>query len=284
MANLLPRPFSNARRTFALHLCLLALAVLGCSRPNPTPREEVKPQAEVTLVVFAASSLSNAFRSLEPAFREVEPGARLVFHFSGTQELRTQIEQGALADVIAAADERHMSALAAKGHVTAPTVFAQNDLVIAVAETFKNRIHSFAELPLAERIVLGAPEVPIGRYSMELLSRANAAIRPNFAAQVEARVVSREHNVKQVLAKVRLGEADAAIVYKSDVAASDTQLGIVTIPHDLNVVASYPAAQLTASKVPKVAKAFVNLLKSERGQEALVAAGFTVPGALAKTP
>ncbi|HEY0463798.1 MAG TPA: molybdate ABC transporter substrate-binding protein, partial [Polyangiaceae bacterium] len=135
-------------------------------------------------------------------FKKSHASVTVAFNFAGTQEIRTQLEQGAAADVFASADVRHMSALRDAGKVEAPTVFAENEPVLVVAKEKAASIRSLADLPSAERIVIGAAEVPIGKYTLQILDKASGALGADFRARVEARVVSRELNVRQVLTKV----------------------------------------------------------------------------------
>jgi molybdate transport system substrate-binding protein len=220
-----------------------------------------KPAAPLT--VFAAASLREAFTA-------IAAGSDATFNFAGSQELRTQIEHDAPADVFASADIEHMAALEKAGRVGPPALFARNEPVLVVARDKSAAIKSFADLPAAEKIVLGAAGVPIGRYSAQILDKAGA----DFRARVEAHVVSREANVRQVLAKVSLGEADAAIVYRTDAAAAAGKVTVVTIPAETNVIAAYAIAVVRSSKHPDAASAFVDRVLSADGQAALQKAGF----------
>jgi molybdate transport system substrate-binding protein len=220
------------------------------------------------LTVDAAASLREAFTSIGRAFESATPGVRVSFQFAGSQELRTQIENGQAADVVATADLRHMDALAAKKLVERPAIFARNELVIAVPQGNPAQIHSVADLARRGRVVLGVPEVPIGRYSEQVLGKAG--VRDD----VLKRVISRELNVRQVVAKVALGEADAVLVYRTDVSAA---VEAVPIPPDLNVVAEYPIAELAAAPHRELARAFVAYVLSPAGQATLAAAGFLPP-------
>jgi molybdate transport system substrate-binding protein len=257
-----------------LSRCLLALAAVlfslapACERAAPAERE---------LVVFAAASLREVFTRLGAELQRAHPGTELRFNFAGSQELRTQLEHGASADVFAAADFRHMDALVRAGSAATPALFARNEPVLVVAQESAASLRSLADLPAAERIVIGTPEVPIGRYTLQILDLASARLGADFRARVEARVVSRELNVRQVLAKVTLGEAQAGIVYRSDARAAGDEVAVVDIPPNLNVVAEYPIAVLARAPHPALARAFVELVRSPRGQAELAAAGFLRP-------
>jgi len=225
------------------------------------------------LVVFAAASLRESFGQIAKAFEYGHPGVVVSLALAGSQELRTQIENGASADVFASADARHMEPLVAAKLAASAHVFARNEPVIVVPRGNPAGVSSLRELPRAKRIVLGIPAVPIGAYALRILDAASNRYGPDFRARVEARVVSREVNVRQVLAKVALGEADAAIVYRTDVA---TAAGVeaIAIPPELNVVAKYPIAVLTSAGQPALARDFVDLVLSPGGQEILGRCGF----------
>lgn len=257
---------------------LLALSV-ACQKRPPAPEAQ-----ETELMVFAAASLREAFDALAKEFERDHPATRVTLNFAGSQELRTQLEQGARADVFASADERHMHSLAEAKLVEAPFVFAHNEPVLVVSEAARALVPDFAALPNAARIVLGAPQVPIGRYATQIMARASESLGADFGARVSARVVSYELNVRQVLAKVALGEAQAGIVYRSDVGNTREKLAIVTIPRELNVMATYPIAAVTKREHPHLTRAWLELVRSERGQRALSVAGFLVEPTLARSP
>ena len=165
--------------------------------------------ADRELVVFAASSLKEVFQALAVQFERDNPGVKVRLNLAGSQELRTQLEQGAAADVFASADlgaARVAGQAGAGGQ--APRVFARNEPVIVVAAGNPAGVRRLADLARVSRLVVGAPQVPIGRYAGEILQRARVR-EPEVVRQIERRVVSRELNVRQVLAKVVLGEADA---------------------------------------------------------------------------
>jgi molybdate transport system substrate-binding protein len=191
------------------------------------------------------------------------PGVKVRFNFAGSQELRTQIEHGAPADVFASADTRHMEAARAEGLVDSPAFFATNSPVIAVPADNPAKVHALADLARVKRLVIGAPEVPIGAYTLAILE--------------QARVVSRELNVRQVLTKVTLGEADAGIVYRTDARSAGDTVRLVEIPPEVNVVADYVIATVARAPNPELARQWVALVRGPTGQAALAAAGFGPP-------
>jgi len=225
-------------------------------------------------VVFAAASLREGFIAEEQRFERLNPGVDVQLNFAGTPELRAQLEHGASADVFASADDAHMDALRAAGVTDAPVPFARNALVVVVSSEAAARVRRFEDLPNAARLVLGAADVPVGRYTARLLERADAALGLGFAERVEARVISRELNVRQVLAKVSLGEADAGVVYRSDALVAGGAVHTLEIPEALNVVMLYPIATLRRAAEPALAAAWVRALLTPEGQDSLAAAGF----------
>lgn len=253
------------------HWLLLCLACLLCSggcRSDPRPKQE--------LVVFAAASLREAFTEIREEFRRTHPQVEVVFNFAGSQELRSQIEHGAPADVFASADPEHMRALMRAGHAEPARVFARNELVVVAAQKART-LRQFGDLDRAERVVVGAAEVPVGRYTQRVLDRAGRKLGAEWRARVDARIVSRELNVRQVLAKVRLGEADAGIVYESDARAVHGAVRTIEIPRDINETAEYPLAVLAAARQPGPARAWAELVLSRAGQRILEHAGFLPP-------
>jgi molybdate transport system substrate-binding protein len=241
------------------------------------------------VVLFEAASLKDAFARLAARFAEENAGVKVVTNAAGSQELRAQIEQGAAADVFASADRKHMNALLAAGLVTAPSVFACNQLVVVVRPALAATVTTLADLPRAERIVVGAPEVPVGSYTQQVLTRASARLGADFARRVETRIVSRELNVRQVLAKVLLGEADAGVVYRSDAATAGGKVSVVAIPAELNVIAEYPIAILTAAPHAELGRRWIELVRSPAGRAVLRDAGFmtcptTTPTTTPTTP
>lgn len=275
-----PSPKGIRRKAFfALCSGLLTLGAAGmlgaCSNASkPSPGQDEK-----SVVVFAATSLRDVFTSLGASFKQSHPGVEMTFHFGGTQELRTQLEHGADADVFASADQQHMDELLKAKRIEEPVVFARNEPVWVVSKEASGLIRQFADLPKADRIVLGGPEVPIGRYAQQILERAGPSLGADFKARVEAKVVSRESNVRQVLAKVSLGEAQAGLVYQSDALHAQDKVTVVRIPPEINVLATYPIAMTSEAKHPALARAWIAWVRSPEAKKALEQAGFIVEGA-----
>jgi molybdate transport system substrate-binding protein len=244
----------------------------------PPPTVEVTPSlAPGDLSVFAASSLTDAFTEIGVAFEAAHPGATVVFNFAGSQVLRTQIEEGAPADVFASANTAEMDALVSSGSVSAETcqIFAGNRLVVITAAGVS--LGGLEDLALPGlKIVLAAEEVPVGKYSRQALQNLNQEFGATYADGVMANVVSLEENVRQVLAKVALGEADAGIVYATD-AATEPTLATISIQDPYNVLATYPLAIVADAPRADLGQAFVEFVTSPQGQDVLAGYGF-LPG------
>lgn len=247
---------------------LACIALLGAPLQGCAPADTSR-----TLHVYAASSLAESFGAMEQAFEAAHPETDVVLALAGSQVLRLQIEQGAPADVFASADPAHMRALEEHGRVRDGHIFAHNQLVLIVPPGNPARIASFRDLPRASRLVLGTENVPVGSYARRALRRAEAAGEGGFAASVLARVASEESNVRQVRAKVELGEADAAIVYRSDTMAAD-RVRTIEIPPALNVSADYSIGIVEGSVNPDLAEAWLAFVLSREGRLLLARHGF----------
>jgi molybdate transport system substrate-binding protein len=230
------------------------------------------------LTVFAAASLTDAFEAIEKELEASTPNLSITYNFGGSQALVTQLEEGAQADVFASANVTQMDAAIAAGLVAgAPRPFTHNRLAIVTPAGNPADIQSAADL--AEEgilLVLAQPEVPVGWYARESICRVAADTATNgvgFVERVAANVVSEEEDVRDVLAKVALGEADAGIVYVSDAVAAGDQVHVVDIPDEVNVIATYPVAILAGGD-EALGTAFVSYLLSDEGQALLERFGF----------
>lgn len=233
------------------------------------------PPESGALSVYAASSLTDAFAEMETMFETAHPDIDVSVTYAGSQILRLQIEQGAPADVFASANPEHMQALVDSGLVADSRVFVHNELVVIVPPDNPAGIESLEDLAEASRIVLGTANTPVGRYARDVLRMAAPSLGEGFEAIVLSRVASEESNVRLARAKVELGEADAAIVYRTDAGSSD-RVRIVEIPSEFNVIADYPIGVLRRTTVPATAEAWVELLMSPEGRAVLARHGFIV--------
>ncbi len=257
------------------------LFLTGCgSEAAPTPMPTAGPtsgSAPRTLNVYAAASLTDAFNEIGKAFEALHPGVTVALSYAGSQILRAQIEQGAPVDVFASANSKEMDTLVSDKRVdsSAPQIFLTNQLVVILPPNNPANLSSFQDLDKPGlKIVLAASSVPAGAYALQVLDSLNAEYGADFKVKVLANVVSNETDVKQVVAKVQLGEADAGIVYVSDAIAAP-QLQKISIPANVNVVAKYPIAPLIDSPNSDLAKQFIVYVLSSDGQAVLKKWGFT---------
>jgi molybdate transport system substrate-binding protein len=283
------------KRLLALTLLLAVLLTACGAAVTPTPGPVVSthrpstlmPTATVvpptaapepqTLTVFAASSLTDAFTEIGKAFEAANPGVTITLNFAGSGTLRTQIEEGAPADVFASASGKEMEALVSGSYIMkdAPQIFLTNKLVVILPENNPATLEKLKDLATPGiKLVLAAETVPVGNYARQTLGKMNSSYGIDFKDKVLANVVSNEDNVKQVVAKVQLGEADAGIVYISDSNAAP-ELKSIEIPADLNVIAKYPIAPLAKSQNADLAAKFTEYVLSAEGQTALAKWGFT---------
>jgi molybdate transport system substrate-binding protein len=245
---------------------LVALLALALVPPGARPSR--------TLTVFAAASLGDAFGELGTLVERSRPGLSVRFNFAGSQQLAAQLELGAPADVFASADERWMRFAMDGGLIAGvPKVFARNRLVVVVPASNPGRIERLQDLARpGVKLVLAAEVVPAGRYAREVLVRLGDApgFPAGFARAALANVVSDEENVKAVVARVQLGEADAGLAYRSDVTpAVARRVRVLEIPAEQNVVAEYPIAVLASAGDPADARAFVAAALGPEGQRVL---------------
>ncbi len=239
----------------------LLCVALSCGSP---PRSE--------LTVLAASSLTEPFEQLARDFERAHPGVDVTLSFAGSHALATQVRHGIDADVIASADARHLRPLVADGLAGEPRSFARTGLVLVVGA--KVPLAELRSLPEVGSLVVGVADVPIGGYTAELFDQAQAVYGDDWRRRVESRVVSREANVRMVASKVSMGEADAAVVYRTDAAALSA-LRVVELPDGVGPSAIYVHATLAGAD--DAAVRWLELVESAHGQEVLAAHGFEAP-------
>jgi len=296
-------------RYFAL-LLILALVISGCSTPTPAtvvteapaaaavPAETSNPltptampteeppanQQPMTLTVLAAASLTESFTELGTLFEAAHPHIQVVFNFAGSQQLAQQLAEQAPADVFASASQKYMKEAIDSGRVIsgADQIFAKNALVVIYPKANPAGLAALTDLTKPGlKLVLGAKEVPIGQYAVDFLDKASQdpAYGATFKDDVLKNVVSYEDNVKSVVTKVVLGEADAGIVYLTDVTPDAAEkVDKIIIPDEINVIATYPMAAIADSAYPIEADAFVKFVLSEEGQAVLAKYNFTPVG------
>ena len=245
----------------------LALVLAGCgSSAQPAGPASTAPQ---TLTVFAAASLKTTFTAMGEKFQTANADTLVTFNFAGSSDLVTQLQSGAKADVFASADTKNMDKAAADNLVDgSPVNFASNTLQIAVPPDNPAKIATFADLAKpGVNLVVCAPVVPCGSATEKVEKASGITLKP----------VSEESSVTDVLNKVTSGEADAGLVYVTDVLAAGNKVKGVTFPESSQAVNVYPIASLAASQNKELAKKFVDLVSGAEGQQILADAGFAKP-------
>jgi molybdate transport system substrate-binding protein len=255
------------RRGHSVVAVVLGLITVSCGTSTGTAGGSPSPSPlGGTISVFAAASLTDSFKSLGTAFQQANPGVTIHFNFAGTPTLVTQIEQGAPADVFASADTANMDKLTSAGFTTGTSqVFAHNQLEIVVAPGNPKGINGLADLARAGVIyITEGPTVPAGKYALQALATAGVKATPK----------SLETDVKSVVSKIELGEADAGIVYTTDVQAAGSKVQGVPIPAADNVIATYPIVVVKGSTNAAADNAFIAYALSSQGQASLASFGF----------
>ncbi|WP_179136947.1 molybdate ABC transporter substrate-binding protein [Candidatus Entotheonella palauensis] len=241
---------------------LLILAATNRQTTNPLP-------IAGTLTVFAAASLTEPFTAVGKRLEQIYPGLRIRFNFAGSQTLRTQLEQGAPADVFASANMPQMRLAKQSGvvHHEAP-IFIKNRLTLMVPHANPGQVTGLQDLANPGiKLVLAGQHVPVGRYSRQVLSRASAEYGEDFETRVLQNLISEEHNVKQVVTKIQLGEADAGIAYVSDLSPQiGNAIRSIPIPDAYNIEAAYPIAMVKDTRQLAAAEVFIDFVHSEQGQ------------------
>lgn len=280
-----------SRPLFAAVIGLALAASMACSgAATPTPTATATSAAQNAtasptpapltgkVTVFAASSLTEVFKKMAVDFQAKNSGVTVEFNFAASSALESQIEQSAPADIFASADTANMQKAQDKSLIDgAPATFARNLPVIVVPADNKAGVTTAKDLAKPGlKLVLAAQDVPIGNYARQVIDKLNAdaANGTGFKDAVTKNIVSNEANVRAVLSKIELGEADAGITYKTDALVSGAKVKTVVIPDAANVIAVYPIGVVKGSKNATAAAAFIAYVRGADGQAALKAAGF----------
>ncbi len=256
-----------------LVVCLLFAACGGSTTTTGGSSTATSAPKAVTLNVFAAASLTESFTELGTKFHAAHSNVTVKFNFAGSQALEQQIDNGASADVFASADQTNMMKASSAGLVSDAQTFAKNKLVVILPTNNPGQIHSLKDLAnKGIKIDIEGPTVPAGKYSLQILDKMgqSADYGKSYESAVKANFVSQEDNVKAVVTKVQLGEADAGFVYLTDVTSKvASKVQELTIPDNFNVVAEYPIAVTKKAPDASDAQAFVQYVLSSDGQAVL---------------
>lgn len=258
----------------ALLALVCALPLAGCGEASMSGANQ-----PVKLTVYAAASLQGAFSEIGKAYEQAHSTVRVTFNFAGSDALAAQITQGAPADLFASANTKQMDVVVKGGDIVGSGVktFAHNRLVLIYPAANPAHIQTLRDLARpGVKVDLAAASVPVGQYALDFLSKASAdpAFGASYKASVLKNVVSYETDVKAVLTKVALGEADAGIVYTTDAATETGKIGAVAIPDTLNTIAVYPIGVVKASKQTAAAQSLLDYIVSPQGQATLAKYGF----------
>jgi molybdate transport system substrate-binding protein len=270
---------------FSIIPILLILSLSGCNNWNPVSSDNTRedPQtrdSKEDLTIFTAGSLVEPYTEISEVFESQNPGVELTLNFAGSQQLAHQLALGAPGDIFASADTHQMEAIIKTGRINSqsPQIFTHNNLVVIFPKENPAGIQILQDLSKQGlKLVLATEAVPVGNYSQQFLTKAsqNPAFSKYFKSDVLDNVVSYESNVKAVLSKILLGEADAGIVYTSDINEDNiSQLVTLPIPNELNVLADYLIAPLKDSESPELAQTFIDFVLSPKGQAILSTHGF----------
>ena len=256
----------------AVAAAIAAVILAGCATtgdgPGDGPGTEIPDPATGTITVFAASSLTEVFGVLETEFEQLHPSADVVLNLGGSGALAAQITEGAPADVFAAASEAPMTTVVDAGDAADATIFATNTLEIAVPAGNPAGVTGLADLTdPALAIALCDPSVPCGAAAQALMEAAGLVAAPDTL----------EEDVKAVLTKIELGEADAGLVYVTDVVAAGAAVEGIVVPEAADVINRYPIAVASGTRNLAAAQAWVDFVLSDVGRTALAAAGFGSP-------
>ncbi|WP_218104059.1 molybdate ABC transporter substrate-binding protein [Thermogemmatispora onikobensis] len=258
----------------ALMLVLaLALGLAACgSSSGSTSSTGGASAPAVTLNVFAAASLKNAFQDIANQYHKAHSNVSFKFNFAGSQVLEQQLANGAPADVFASADLDNMNKASQAGLVSNPQVFAKNRLVIIVPSSNPAGVNSLQDLAKKGlKFDIAASTVPAGKYCRQAFDKMaqSSTYGPQFEKALLSNVISQEDNVTAVLQKVELGEADAGCVYQTDAASAQGKVKIIPIPDEFNVIAQYPIAVVKTSAHASEAQGFVDYVLGPQGQATL---------------
>lgn len=259
--------------SFSLWLSGFLLLLSACGGASTATSNTTPSSAPVSLNIFAAASLTKAFNVIEANYTKLHPNVTFKADYDSSSTLEQQIANGAAADVFASADTTNMQKAITAGLITSAQIFAHNRLVVILPASNPGHIATLKDLARSGvKIDVAAATVPVGKYTLQMLANMikSPDYGPAYVVAVTKNVVSKEENDAAIVQKVQLGEVDAGVVYVSDInPATAAQFTSITIPDDLNVIASYPLAALKNSAHGSEAQAFVQYVLSPAGQAVL---------------
>jgi molybdate transport system substrate-binding protein len=261
---------------FVLLLVLAACGPEPAASPTDAP---TNPPKNVSLKIFAPSSMTDAAKDITAAYEAANPGVKLAIEIGHTPTQRLQFTQGATGDVFLTASQKDMDDAVVDETVQsdAPKVFARNQLIVILPANNPGNVQTLEDLAKPGlRLLIAVADTPIGKITITMLDKMETQFGSGFKSQVLANVVSTESGVKPIVSKIQLGEADAGIVYVTD-AVSAPDLKTISIPSELNIVMQLNVAPLAESEYPEEAAAFCAYLLSPEGQAILAKWGF-LPG------
>lgn len=260
---------------FGLVILIGCAVLVGACAPVAVPQTTAAPVASTDVIVFAAASLTDAFKEIGAAFEAAHPGVTVVLNFAGSQVLSQQLVQGAKADVFASANATEMENVRKAGLAdNSGEIFANNRLVVIVPSDNPGKVEALRDLAKAGlKFVVADETVPVGGYTLSMLEKMSAdpEYGADFGPTVLKNVVSQENNVKAVVTKVALGEADAGVVYATD-ETPDVRSKITTlaVPDKFNQIGKYPIVALKEAPQPELAKEFVTFVLAKDGGQAIL--------------
>ncbi|MEV6923190.1 molybdate ABC transporter substrate-binding protein [Dactylosporangium sp. NPDC051485] len=262
------------KRAALAALLAVTVGLAGCGNNEPAKTNTPAPGGESkgvtgTITVFAAASLTESFNKIGKDFEAANPGTKVTFNYAGSSQLATQINQGAPADVFASAAPANMKTVTDAGNGSgSPTTFVKNQLVIAVPKGNPKGVKGLSDLTKpGVKVALCAEQVPCGAAAKKALDKASVKLTP----------VTLEQDVKAALSKVKLGEVDAALVYRTDAKAAASAVEGVEFPESSGAINEYPIVVLKSAPNASGAKAFVDYVLSDKGKSVLSDAGFQAP-------
>ncbi len=264
---------SISKKKLLFLLFSLLFTSISCSNSQTSENE---------VVFFAASSLTDAISEIVHQYEREHPAITVRLNFAGSSQLTTQLIEGAPAHIFASANETQIERLIDETLSSPESIqfFASNQLVLIVPIDNPAQISSIADLAQSQvKFITASEDVPIGKYTRQSLAKIQASgeFSSGFEEAVLSNIVSEEANVRQIVTKIELGEADAAIVYQSDVHSHSSSLTVISIPHHHNVVARYPITLLERGNSSDHASGLIDLIQSSTGQRILKKWGFSPP-------